>query len=90
MNFGEIKSFEGDGDKSVETTVKVHDGQVRLEKREYKERVQIMLVTDLDTIIEEMHVKHAFDQAHGAWIEKSGDKLYAVKYYATLVEPSNK
>jgi hypothetical protein len=87
MQYGEIKSVEGNDNKSIETTIKMHEGRVTTQKKEFRERVQIMRVTDLDLIIEDMHLKHALDFAHGAWIERSGDKLYAVKYYATIDNP---
>ena len=87
MQYGEIKSIQGDDDKSIETTLKMHQGQVRYEKKEYKERVQIMRVTDLDIIIEQMRVDYGLDQSFGAWVEKNGDKLFAVKYRVTLTEP---
>ena len=88
MQFGEIKSIEGDENKSIETTTKVHNGEVSSHKQEFKERVQVLRATDLDTIIEEMHIKHALDFAHGAWLEKyDNGKMYVVKYYAKLDQP---
>lgn len=63
-----------------ETIAKYRDGIETVRETVYEERVQILRVTDYDTIVEDMHKKHALDIGYGAWLEKyNNGKMYVTK-----------
>ncbi len=81
MQYGEniIKVVDA-GIESEETT-KYRHGLPFIEEMIMKERVEVMRPSDLDGIIEGMHIEHAFDDIYGAWLEKTkGGRLYVIKY----------
>lgn len=85
IQYGEIQENESTEDSTKNKTIKLRHGLPFLEECIYKERIQVMRITDLDTIIAEMHTKHALDEQYGAWLEKAKDgRLYVIKYSVAI------
>jgi hypothetical protein len=90
MQYGEIQHYQEDEGKQKVTTIKLRHGLPFLDESTYKERVQVIRPSDLDSIIETMHTEHALNETYGAWLEKAKDgRLYVVKYWVER-KPINK
>jgi preprotein translocase subunit SecA len=80
MRFGSVIKTTSNNGIVKATVLKYHDYTETVNETVYEQRVQIMKVSDFDTIVEEMHKEHALDKGYGAWLDKTKDgKLYVVK-----------
>jgi hypothetical protein len=63
-----------------EVVAKYRDGIETIKETVYEERVQIIKISDYNTIVEDMHAKHALDVGYGAFLEKyNNGKMYVTK-----------
>lgn len=85
MRYGAVYKYQKDGNKIKSTVQKYHEYSETVDETVYEERVQILKVTDVADILEQMLIDHALKDV-GVYLEhgKSG-KMYAVK---TWVERS--
>ena len=83
MRFGEVQTSETNDNQQHETVVKVRNGEEVVKEETFREWVQVMRVSDLDDIINQMHIEHALTSKYGAWLEKQDNgTLYVVKYWS--------
>lgn len=81
MRFGAIYKITNDAKTGITsaTVKKYRDYNEYVNETVHEERVQILRVSDFDTIVEQLHIAHPLED-HGAWLEHGKDgKLYVVK-----------
>lgn len=81
MRFGAAYKIINDSKSGVTSASvkKYRDYAEYVNETVYEERVQIMRVSDFDTIVTQLHIDHPLED-RGAWLEHGKDgKMYVVK-----------